>query len=428
MTDRPADPELTLLELGPRQFDALQRDAGYRYAVPGAGLIFTFTRLRWQQGELYCELTVQCDLAGARVVNDNVLSLASFCVSSDRARVDRATRIKREAMLNRDPNVPVGRLVEEACQNVMRAERLGRGAISLRDVADEDGGRLQVVDDLTIHLDHISLFFGLPGSGKSLEAARVACELVKAGLVVGYLDSEWGPGPHKQRATAMYGADFPEVRYQRLARPLVQEVDGLRETIVDEGWQYAIVDSVSFAVHGPIESAEIAAGFLQACRQLQIGLLLVGHQPKAADSDKFPLGSLLWTAAARDIWHFRRSNSDDATDRLVTGITHTKSNSRRRQPPFAIEYQFGADRTTVRVIDPAGVDDLAAHLTIRARLRHALKDGPRTVDALAEAFEVKPNSIVQALKRDEAGVRQGKDRMFNRLPDGRVVLFTKRTG
>jgi len=426
MTGRHDDPpELTLLELGPRPFDALPRDAGYRYAVPGAGLIFTFTRLRWQQGELYCELTVQCDLAGARVVNGDRLSVASFCISADRPRVDRAIRIKREAMLT---DVPVGRLVEEACQLVMRAERLGHGAISLRDVADDDGGRLQVIDDLPINLDHISLFFGLPGSGKSLQACRVAFELAKAGLVVGYLDSEWGPGPHKQRATAMYGADFPEVRYQRLARPLVQEVDGLRETIVTEGWQFAIVDSVSFAVHGPIESAEVASGFLQACRQLQIGLLLVGHQPKAADSDKFPLGSLLWTAAARDIWHFRRSNSDDAADRLVTGITHTKSNSRRRQPPFAIEFQFGADRTTVRVIDPAGVDDLAAHLTIRARLRHALKDGPRTVDALAEAFEVKPNSIVQALKRDEAGARQGKDRLFNKLPDGRVVLFTARTG
>jgi hypothetical protein len=367
---------LTLGEVGPREFDVVAAGVCYRHVVPGVGLTFTFDRLRWKSEELHCELTVTSSLEGANQVNGDVISQASFNVSSDRARSDRAQRIAKEAQI---ADVPIGRLLEEACQRVLAAERGSASSISLHDVEDEADASQFSCDGIVFNPQQISMFYGLPGSGKTLEADRLALEMVRSGRRVGYCDFEWEPGPHRKRAKLMYGAQFPDVRYLRLGRPLIQEIDGLRRTVINEGWDFAVLDSVSFGVSGPPESAEVASEFLQACRQLRIGLLLVAHQTKGEGGDKFPFGSIMWFAGARDIYHFRRSNSEEATDALP----------------------------------------------IRQRLRHALRAGPRSIEDLATEIDVKSNSIIQALKRDEDGHKRGKARHFLRM-DSKVALYEDR--
>lgn len=414
---------LTLAEMGKREFDIVSRGVCYRYTVAGAGLVFTFDRLRWKWDELHCELTVTSSMAGTQTVNGDVISQASFNVSSDRARAERATRVSREAMLS---DLPVSRLVEEACQQVLNAERSAVGVVNLHDVPDSEAAALFTCDGITIDMPQISMFYGLPGSGKSLQAARMALRMAREGYRVGYVDFEWAPGPHKKRARLLEGPEFPPIAYIRLERPLVQEIDGLRRTAINDGWDYAFIDSVSFGVSGPPESAEVASGFLQACRQLRIGQTLVAHQTKAEGGDKYPFGSIMWYAGARDIYHFRRSNSEQATDVLVSAVTHRKSNAGALKPTIAIEYAFTPDRITVQLVNPAGLEDIASELSIRQRLRHALRAGPQTIDDLADQFEVKPNSIVQALTRDEASGKKGKARQFVRLPDSKVALFAER--
>lgn len=415
---------LTLGEVGQRDFEVVARGVCYRYSVPGVGLVFTFDRLRQRYDELHCELTVTCSLAGAQTVNGDVISQASFNVHSDRSRADRASRLTREASLS---DVPVSRLLEEACQRVLTAERSAAGAISLHDIDEEPESSLFTCDGIAIDLGQTNMYYGLPGSGKSLQAGRGALEMVRSGRRVGYVDFEWGPGPHKKRARQMYGPQFPDVRYLRLERPLAQEIDGLRRTVINDGWDFAVIDSVSFGVSGPPESAEVAAEFLQACRQLRIGLLLVAHQTKGEGGDKYPFGSIMWYAGARDIYHFRRSNSEQATDVLVAAVTHRKCNGGPLRPSVAIEYAFSANRIEVRQVNPAAVDDIAPELPIRQRLRHALRAGPRSIEDLAVELDVKANSIIQTIKRDEDGHRQGKARHFLRLADARVALYDERT-
>jgi hypothetical protein len=181
---------------------------------------------------------------------------------------------------------------------------------------------------------------------------------------------------------------------------------------------------VSFGVSGPPEAAEVASSFLQACRQLRIGLLLVAHQSKGEGGDRYPFGSVLWYAGARDIYHFRRSNSEQAMGTLVAAVTHRKTNGVPRLP-LAIEYSFGS-RIDIRLLNPASIEDIAPELTIAQRLSYSLKAGARRVEELAEELEVKPNSIHQVLKRDDEGARKGKPRLFVRLPDSRVALFGQR--
>ncbi|ODS53219.1 MAG: hypothetical protein ABS36_14950 [Acidobacteria bacterium SCN 69-37] len=416
MTER----RLTLSECGKREFTVVSPGVAYRY-TSAVGLTFEFDRLRWKWDELHCELTVRCDLAGAGTVNGDVVSVASFNISSDRSRSERATRIVKAAAL---PDVPVDRLLEEACQRVLTADRQSSASISLHDVPDEDETcSTFTVDGITLDLTQINMFFGLPGSGKSLEAERFALEMKRSGRQIGYIDFEWAAGPHRKRARQMYGPQFPDIRYLRLDRPLASEVDGLQRTIVREGWDFAVIDSVSFGVTGAPESAEVASEFMRCCRQLRIGLLLVAHQSKAEGGDKHPFGSIMWTAGSRSIYHFRRSNSDDVTDSLVTAVTHRKSNAGPLSPPIAIEYSFAADRIDVRRINPASVEDIAPTLSIRHRLRHALQAGPRPIEALATELDVKANSILQTIIRDEA--KPDEKRLFRRLPDAHIALLSQ---
>ena len=61
----------------------------YQLVFPHSGIQFEVDRLRRQRNELIGELTVRCDLPGARAVN-GCLTVGDFNFSSVRARSDRA--------------------------------------------------------------------------------------------------------------------------------------------------------------------------------------------------------------------------------------------------------------------------------------------------------------------------------------------------
>src|SRR5437867_1506097 len=75
-------------DLGPRTFE--RSGDGYRFILDYVGIDITIDRLRRErQHELIGELTVRCDLAGARTI-DGILSAADFSLSSAPARQERA--------------------------------------------------------------------------------------------------------------------------------------------------------------------------------------------------------------------------------------------------------------------------------------------------------------------------------------------------
>src|SRR5437762_2668802 len=72
------------LAAGPRDFQSLGDDQ-YRFTILEPGIQFEVDRLRRERHELVGEVTVRCDLAGARVV-DGSLSVGDFNLSSIQAR------------------------------------------------------------------------------------------------------------------------------------------------------------------------------------------------------------------------------------------------------------------------------------------------------------------------------------------------------
>jgi hypothetical protein len=121
---------LTLAEIGPRKFEIVEPSACYRLTVPGADVTFEVDRLAWRYQELSGELLVRCDLQGTEAIN-GVLSVATFNLSSARARSERARQLEQQS---RAHDVPWSTLIEELCQRVLAAERSGEPAIALADV------------------------------------------------------------------------------------------------------------------------------------------------------------------------------------------------------------------------------------------------------------------------------------------------------
>src|SRR5258706_10748476 len=114
-----------------REFSRLPGGDGYLMEIRSLATEFRIERLRRERsGELMGELALLSSLPGSRSV-DGVVHVANFNVSSDRTRTERA-KIYAERLNANGLDVPM--LLEEFCQRVLAAERIGIPAVLLRDI------------------------------------------------------------------------------------------------------------------------------------------------------------------------------------------------------------------------------------------------------------------------------------------------------
>jgi len=380
------------------EFRSLPATDGYMLEVAKLGTELRVERLRRDRGELIGELTVASSLPGTRS-NSGVLHVADFNLSSARARTERARIIAERAQA---PEVDWIGLLEELCQSVISGERTGRPATLLRDVprlAEDDG--LDVDVGLRLPRRHPTILFGDGGDLKSYTALYWATRLAADGLRVLYADWEFSGEDHRARLEQITGRDMPELWYVRCERPLTAETDRLRRIVREEAIDYWIADSVTFASDGPPESAEVAAGYFRAVRQIGIGSLHIAHITKGENGDQKPFGSAFWANGARSTWFAKRSTGSADLSRISVGLFNRKSNlgPLARAVGYAIE--FDSERTTFTPVDVAETD-LADRLPIVQRM-HALlaREGLLTMAAIAHELEVPVDTIVKTTKRHE---------------------------
>lgn len=395
MSRTAVEPRMTLREAGDSQFEIVEPATCYRLTVPGCDVVFEVDRLAWHRQELSGELMVRCDRLGTDAV-DGVLSMATFNLSSARARTERAALLARQS---RSGDIPWAPLIEKLCQRVLAAERTGEPAVALRDVVAADAGPLVRVFGFDVPIRHNSIIFGDGGSTKSLLALYLAGLMARAGYRVAFFDWELDALDHRERFATLFGDDLPaHVFYDRCSRPLVYEVDRLRRIVRQQGIDFAFYDSVGFACHTRPEDAESALAYGRACRQIGIGGLHVAHINKSEHGDKQPFGSAFWHNSSRATWFLKAT--DDATPKVV-GVFNRKHNlSKFRQPPFAYEVAVDGARTAFRLTDVATVDELAPALTVLYRLRSVLRAGPMTRDQIVAALDdQKPDTVRRQVNR-----------------------------
>jgi hypothetical protein len=397
-----------------REFVALGDDR-YRLAIPDLGILFEIDRLRRERFELVGELSVHCDLPGARTTN-GILSAADFNLSSARSRSERARLLADRA--NTRSNLDWSGLVEEFCQRVLQADRDGQPAVDLRELSRPAADDYIEVDGFALPRRHSTIVFGDGGASKSYTALYLAGRMAKQGIRVALFDWELAGEDHRDRIERLFGPDMPQVMYVRCERPLTSEVDRLKRIVRDHRIEFAVFDSVAFACDGPPEAAEVAGRYFRAVRQVGGGSLHIAHISKGENADKKPFGSAFWHNGARSTWFAKLAEDSQEGDELQVGFFNRKANLGRLRPAVGYVVTFSADRTTFHRQDVADSHDLAGQLPIRQRMAHLLRTGSMTPEAIAEEIGADVESIKRTFRRHKT--------VFTVVEGGRIGLMERK--
>jgi len=379
---------------GPREFQRID-EGSYRLGIRHLGIEFTVDRLRRKWDELVGELTVRCQLAGART-HDGVLSVGDFNLSTQRSREDRARYLATRANAK---DLDWGGLLEEFVQRVLAAERTGQPAVSLRTLPRPSVDDTVEIDGVPMVDRHPIILFGDGGAAKSYLALYLAGQMAMRGVRPALFDWELSGEDHRERLERLFGPEMPEIQYVRCTRPLVDEADRLRRIVREEEIGYAFYDSVAFASDGPPEAAEVAARYFQAVRQIGVGSCHVAHVTKAQDGDQRPFGSAFWHNGARATWNVKLGDTLPGSNQITIGLYNRKSNLSGLRPAVAFEIAFDAERTSFRPVQVADVAELASVLPLRQRIQHLLRGGARTIAAIADELDAKPDTVKKTLDR-----------------------------
>lgn len=373
-------------------------DGGYVLSIPSVALVLAVSQLRRERGTLFGELTVRCGLPGARTTRGNGLIAASeFNLSSLHSRQTHA-----KFLGSRTPGTGIDWLtvIEEFCQLVIEAERLGQPALRLDELPRPPVEEFLRVGDLLLPRSNPAILFGDGGTGKSYLALYVAGVLTTRGERVLYGDWECDADTHRGRLELLFGEAMPRVHYVRCERPLVGEVDRLRRLCAELGITYVIYDSVAFACDGPPESAEVAAGYFRAARSVVGGGLHLAHITKSEGGDQKPFGSAFWHNGARMTWVAQRIDAESNRTTLSLRLLNRKSNVGALLRPAGFRFTFGEGVTSVTPASPETLDLPPATVSAWRRMLDLLDDGPLPVKEIARRLGISTSAVDKAIARD----------------------------
>jgi hypothetical protein len=390
-------------------FSRLGEDA-YSLDYPTLGVTFLVSHLHRDRDDLKCELTVNTTLPHARTVDGTLLWTATN-LSAARTRAGLA---KGLASRSGEPKWDWLSALESLSVLVSRAE--AEGSSEIQPLADYDlptDDPAWTIAGLPILKDHPTILFGDGGAAKSYLALYLAGTIARQVPTI-FIDFEFEPGAHRARLQRLFGAAMPHgLHYVRCSQPLVTEVGRLQQWILEHGCRFCVVDSIAFALNGPPESAEVAAGFFRSLRTLNVGSLSLAHQTKGGDnSDKTVFGSAFYNNGARSVWHVRRNDNEGADSSTVElALSHRKSNTGQRLSTRGIKLDFAGTTTTVDTFDLAGSADLATTLPIWQRVKSLVAQTPMTVPQLASELDARPDSIARTVRRMDLFRKDASDRV-----------------
>ena len=262
---------------------------------------------------------------------------------------------------DRIPDVDWYGLLLKASDLALTRWREGNPLIKLLDTPPREGSKWFLRPYVETGLP--TVFFTYGGSGKSLLAAGMAVSIITGRDIVGaepldcgpviYLDWEADEYSHSERVRAICaGAGIdpedvkPHLHYRREYASLASSAAPLRKRVVETGAKAIIIDSVS-AARGSETKDEAATVEMFSClRSMNITPILLDHLPKDPKADKTsPIGTVLTTNRARNLWRVDKAQYEDGGDDLDLCLVHTKTNNGRYQPKrgLAISFENGDD-------------------------------------------------------------------------------------
>lgn len=306
------------------------------------------------------------------------------------------------------------RILEPACRQTIEAIRRGTPAVVLR--SRPAPAVRHLVTPVLIE-NEINVFFGPPGTLKSLIAATIARLVVAQGQLAGFtatracpvmvLDGEanlveWEGRDYRLSHADGWNTDG-HIYYRRLTRALDTEAAALKAEISRLGIGLVIVDSFGMAAGSEPEGADAAIRLLSTLRGLgpTVTVLLICHVSHVSAEQKHgatkPYGSIYVQALGRSIWEARRD--EEGGDDVLVSLFHRKCNVTRLHPPIALRFHFTEEQISVYPADLGEHPELLTRATLRQQVYTLLQRGHRTTASLAEALDAKPASVEQTIRR-----------------------------
>ena len=325
-------------------------------------------------------------------------------------------------------------VLEQVCLGVIQRHREGEPVVQVKDIPRPESIKWRLEP---IMIEGVpTLVYGYGGTGKSYLAAYFA-SLISEGYPaqrfipepgpVLYLDYENTEVDNARRFDALYEglglADRSPVHYRRCSQRLATEIQEIQKIVLERGIQMVVVDTAGPACGGDPESAQSAIQFFMALRSLHVTSLVLAHKSKMSGS-LGPFGSVYWWNYPRNVLRVRKSQAEEE-EVLHIGLFHEKANDGRLFKPIGLRLEFLSDGSEVSFAreEVGDIPELEENLGIAERIGIVIKHNkynPMAVEEIAEELQAKPNTVLQALRRN-------KD-TYCRLPGNRWGLYLNTEG
>lgn len=312
-----------------------------------------------------------------------------------------------------DVPIPWGEIIEIICEIVIYDYRSGSPVVVLG-----QNPILPKEQELVYHFlpqNEPTVLFANGGSGKSTFALALAFAVANRTALphltpldqgpVLYLDWESTQAEQELRLHQIahgLGKEIGnQIFYRNLFRPLVDEIQAIREVVAENAIALLILDSLVPAVGGEAEKAAEVTHFFNALRSLPTCTkLILAHVAKAAveAQSASPYGSIFVRNLGRSVWELRTSQ-EGLENQLVAGFFHRKVNQGPLRPPFGLALTFADDQIQITSYDLAADSELASYAGPAFRIRNQLKRGNLPANQLAENLGLELKVVLATLKR-----------------------------
>lgn len=321
-------------------------------------------------------------------------------------------------------------MVTNAVHLVLKEYETGAPLVDLSDV-EPDEQVPELIPGL-LPEGEITVIAGDGGCGKSTTAMAIAiavsedialCDGITPLRAVNVLYEDWETNQRAQSIRmewlrkGMALETRPHVMYRNMTSPLVSDAVQMRKLCTDYNIGLVVIDSIAFALDGPVEESAPAIRAMNALSSLgpEVTKLVIAHVTKVSADLKGgskPFGSVFMANAPRSVWTCRRDDEEDS-DRIQLALIHTKNNVGPRHSPIGLELLYRKDPTgnteSVSIFRRHITDmpNLVEHAGLTDQLMAAMK-GPNaamTVADIASDIGRTPKAVKDAIDRL---VRQAK--------------------
>jgi hypothetical protein len=365
---------------------------------------FTLAAIRDTRDGVRGELTVE--QRGQRLL------WGAWSLSSPQVRESLRKRLAEVA-----PDSPWGTYLEEAAWRFTQAAREGEPLVTLTGAM---GTPARALMPRLLYEGEPTLLYADGDTGKSLVALTLAVAVqsgtaLPAGLTpeqavpAAYLDWETTRDTIDRRLaqiSAGLGIAPPPLLYKRMTRPLIDVAAALSAEFSRRSIGLVVIDSKMFALSGGEGAAfhEPVTAFYNTLRLFAPAAVLVLNHITNADARSGmparPFGGAFAFNGPRLSWEAKRDRDVDDTAAIV--FTCRKANNHPRKfPPFGL--RFTEERDGAIAVAELDLRDTAwqtvAGSSLTYRLKLALAEDPKTVDALAKELGVGADNVRRTLNR-----------------------------